>query len=236
MTKESAEKPLKESEYKYDFHHHNADTSIAYPPESENDSYLVRLPFGVKDLEPYISQRTIYHHYNDHHLSYYQKVKKFLNENKNYAGLPLEKFVLITDENPAVKEAVLNALLLRNHNIYWQSMKPGGGMQLDKKSALTGQIKKTFGSVDQFERKFIAKAMMIGIGWIWLFKTGNGLEVIRTEYLSSPVIQSSVPLFVLDVWEHAYYVDYGSMRQRYVEVFLKNLVNWEYAEKLFLES
>ncbi len=236
MTTQPSKKPLKESEYTFDIHHHGADTTIAYPPGAENDAYLVTLPYDIKALAPHLSRRTVFHHYNDHHLSYYTKVKRFLTENQQYKNMPLEKFVTITDDSPVVKDAVVNAVLLRNHNVYWQSMKPGGGIQSKKESALTRQIIKSFGSVARFKQKFISKAMKIGIGWIWLFKTNKGLEIIRTEYYLSPVIQSYTPLFTLDVWEHAYYVDYGNMRNKYVDLFLQHLVNWDYAERQFLGS
>ncbi len=229
----AGEKPPKESTYKFDLEHHTcSDSTLVYPVGAEKDKRLVMLPYPLNALKPYLSQRAVYHHYHDHHMGYYKKVKAFCQAHKEYEQLSLDKLISIKSNNPEIKNGVINATLLRNHNFYWQSMKPGGGIVSEEKSKLTKKVIESFGSVVQFKKKFISKAMKIGIGWIWLFDIGNELKIARTDYITTPPSHYK-PLIAIDVWEHAYYVDYGNFRQKYVENYLNHMVNWEFAEANF---
>ncbi len=231
VTQKKENKIPKESAYKYNLAHDNKpDTVITYPATAKNDNRLVKLPYSVHDLEPHISHRTVYHHYSDHHLSYYKKLKTFLQAHPEYKDAPLEKLMSLNGSSPEIKAAVINSILLNNHNYYWLSMKKGGGIGHEKTSELTKRIIDVFGSVMRFKKTFTARAMKIGIGWIWLIKTKNGLEVIRTDYTKTPIPSIHTPLFAIDVWEHAYYVDYGNLRYKYIENYLNHLVNWDFAE------
>ncbi len=114
-------------------------------------------------------------------------------------------------------------------------MKPNGGIVSAKESKLTKAVVDSFGSVNTFKKKFIAKAMKIGIGWIWLFKTDKGIEIVRTDYTTSLLPSNFKPLLVIDVWEHAYYIDYGNYRHKYIDNYLNHLVNWDFAEANFIK-
>lgn len=232
---EQKEKPIKESTYKYDMDHNfEEDTTITYPDASEGDNHLVKLPFRTTDLQPHISCRTVYHHYTDHHLAYYKRHKEFLKEHPEFNTVPLKKFIYSNVNSPEMKNAVTNATLLMNHNYYWESMKPKGGIKSEKESELTKEVIKTFDSVNKFKKIFITKAMAIGIGWMWLYKTDKELKILRTDYLKSAPANYQ-PLFAIDVWEHAYYLDYGSLRLGYLQNFLNHLVNWDFAEANFMK-
>jgi Fe-Mn family superoxide dismutase len=232
LSKEKGKKKeMKESTTKFNLDHTpKIDSLINYPKDDISDLYLVKLAYETKGLEPYLSQRTVYHHYTDHHLDYYNKVKAFVNDNRKYKKVPPVKLLRIKDD-PALLESVrTNIVLLCNHNFYWQSMTPKGGIASEKKSKLTKAVVDAFGSVNTFKKKFTAKAMKIGIGWIWLFKTDKGIEIVRTDYTTSLLPSSYKPLLAMDVWEHAYYIDYGNFRQKYIENYLNYLVNWDFAE------
>lgn len=232
MTTQKKNKSPKGSTYKFNHNHDlKADTAIVYPENADNDIHLYKLPYRMNALEPYISSRTVYHHYSDHHLSYYRKIKEFCQSNTKYAQVPLEQLMHMKTETTSLKNVVVNASLLRNHNFYWHSLTPHGGINSAKRSKLTRDIVATFGSIGSFKKKFMAKAMNIGIGWIWLFRSRNGLKIVRTDYRTSPLASDYKPLFAIDVWEHAYYIDYGNFRYKYVSNILDHLINWEFAEK-----
>lgn len=214
-------------------HSPQVDSIISYPQDDFTDTFLVKLGYKTKALEPYLSEKTVYHHYTDHHMGYYYKLKKFLDDNPKYKKVPPVKLIRMKDD-PAILESIrINAILLANHNFYWQSMKPKGGIKSEKESKLTRAVVKSFGSVSSFKKKFITRAMKIGIGWIWLFKTDKGIEIVRTDYTTSLLPSSYKPLLVIDVWEHAYYIDYGNYRHKYIDNYLNHLVNWDFAEENF---
>lgn len=227
----------KESNYKYNLNHdHESATTLIYPPESEGDNKLYRLPYDLHSLEPHITHRTLFHHYNDHHLSYYRKLQIFYNKHSEFSDKSLETLINLKSDDPEIQKGIINATLTRNHNTYWQSLKPKGGILSPEKSKLTEEIIKTFGSISNFRKKFISMSLKIGIGWIWLFKTENGLKIGRTDYHRMNIPKHYIPLFTIDSWEHAYYVDYGSFMHKYIENILKYLVNWDYAEAIYLKN
>lgn len=190
---------------------------------------LVKPPYAGDALSPHISAETLKLHFEKHHKGYYDLLVQQLGK-KPMAKWPLEKIIGKTKGSiEGVAEATFYmAVLTYNHNIYWQSMKPGGG---GKPGGTVGKmIEESLGGTKQFVAEFKSKAMELGAGWVWLTGKGEGVEVIRTDYHSSPIADGRRPLLTLDVWEHAYYLDYRDDREKYVDAFLNNLVNWERAE------
>lgn len=195
---------------------------------------FVKLPYAVNALEPYLSAAVLKRHYNEHHKAYYDRLTGYIKVNKEFDKIPLDDLIDKTRGSILTEEAIfLFAVLLWNHNFYWQSMKPKGGMLPESKSSLTKQVVTTFGSVEKFKQKFIQRSMGVGIGWVWLIKTPQSLDIVRTDYHENFIPTKYPPLITLDVWEHAYYMDYGPDRQKYVDNYLNHLVNWEFAEANF---
>ena len=199
---------------------------------------MVALPYAMEALEPYISKRTVNVHYNDHHKSYYNRLKAYIDKNPSYDKIPLEQLVIKTKDGILLEDTLYNiAVLLWNHNFYWQCMQPNGGILSEKESVLSKNVIDSFGSIDAFKNQFIEKSMEIGIGWVWLVRDDkNSLQVIRTLYHDSPLPSTFKPLLTLDVWEHAYYLDYEFNRQKYVENYINYLVNWKFAESQYLSQ
>jgi len=196
---------------------------------AESSSGLSPLPYHKDALEPYISSRTIEFHYEKHHQGYAANTLKLIAGTK-LAKLPLRDII---QQSQGIKELVPtynNAAQLFNHNFYWESMKPNGGGKPQGK--ILQAIEQSFGSFDAFVKTFSESATaQFGSGWTWLVKDGNQLKVINTGNADSPVTMATTPLLTIDVWEHAYYLDYQNRRTDYIRAFLEHLVNWEFAGK-----
>jgi Fe-Mn family superoxide dismutase len=207
---------------------------FAVPAEPIEYIPLIKLPYATNALAPHISEKTVKQHYNEHHKAYYNGLKGYIEANKEFADIPLENLIDKTRGKILTEEAIFQfAVLLWNHNFYWQSMKPKGGIAPENQSALTKQAVASFGSVEKFKEKFIRRCMEVGIGWVWLIHIPSGLEVVRSDYHDNFIPTKYPPLLTIDVWEHAYYMDYGPNRQKYVENYLNHLVNWDFAEARF---
>jgi superoxide dismutase, Fe-Mn family len=183
---------------------------------------LPPLPYAKDALAPHISAETLDFHYSKHHQAY------VTNLNKLVEGKPEEKKSL--EEIIKTGEAGLfnNAAQIWNHTFYWSSMKPKGGGQPtgDLKSA----IDRDFGSFDKLKEEFTAAATtLFGSGWAWLVESGGKLAVTKTSNADLPLKHGQKALLTLDVWEHAYYIDFRNARPKYIETFLKSLVNWDFA-------
>lgn len=184
------------------------------------------LPYDYKALEPYISAETLSYHYDKHHRGYVDKLNKLI-DGTSYAGLPLEDIVTRARENADI-DILNNALQVWNHAFLWESMSPNGG------SVPEGRVKEliedSFGDLQTFRDRFKEAAVShFGSGWVWLVLDGPRLRILTTVNADSPVGTHMLPVLTLDVWEHAYYVDYRNERARYVETFLDKLVNWKFA-------
>jgi len=194
-----------------------------------SSSSLIPLPYNQDALEPYISSRTVQFHYEKHHQGYAANTKKLIAGTK-LAKLPLKDIIL---QSQGIKELVPtynNAAQLFNHNFYWESMKPNGGGKPQGK--ILQAIEQSFGSFDAFVKTFSeSAASQFGSGWSWLVKDGNQLKVINTGNADTPTAMGMAPLLTIDVWEHAYYLDYQNRRTDYIQAFLDHLVNWEFAGK-----
>jgi superoxide dismutase, Fe-Mn family len=189
---------------------------------------LASLPYSKDALEPYISARTLEFHYGKHHQAYIDNTRKLI-AGTEYAGLSLKEIIQKSSGNPDQAAVFNNAAQSFNHEFFWKSMKSGGGGE--PKGRIGQAIDKSFGSHAQFEKAFSEAALtQFGSGWAWLIQDGTVLKVIKTANADTPMTRGWVPLLTLDVWEHAYYLDYQNRRGDYIRAYLEHLVNWSFAE------
>lgn len=188
---------------------------------------LPNLPYDKKDLEPFISENTLNFHYGKHHQSYVTNLNKLI-EGTELEEKSLEEIIEISRKN---NQAGIfnNSAQIWNHTFYWHSMKKNGGGKVTGK--ILTKIEKDFGSFEKFVEEFkTAGATQFGSGWAWLVVDEDGkLKVIKTLNAETPLGTNLKPLITMDVWEHAYYLDFQNARPKYIETFLNNLVNWDFA-------
>lgn len=186
------------------------------------------LPFPMDALEPYgMKAETFEYHYGKHHKAYVDNLNK-LTEGKDLASKSLEEVIQISFKDPSLTGVFNNAAQVWNHTFFWNSLKPGGGGA--PTGELADRIAKDFGSFDQFKEEFSnAAATQFGSGWAWLVDDGGKLSVMKTPNAENPLAHGKKALLTLDVWEHAYYIDYRNARPAFIKNFLDNLVNWDFA-------
>ena len=186
------------------------------------------LPYAIDALEPHVSAKTLEFHYGKHHKSYVDKLNAAIKDSA-YDNQPLE--TIITNAHEAGDTAIFNnAAQAWNHTFLWHSMSPNGGVE--PTGALADTINARFGDVAKFKAEFKAAALgQFGSGWAWLVRTADGLDIVTTGNADTPLIHGTTPLLTLDVWEHAYYLDYQNQRDAYVDSFLSKLINWDFAAK-----
>ncbi len=191
---------------------------------------LPDLPYSFDALEPHISADTLKLHYGKHHRGYVSKLNKAVADS-DYADLTLEQIIAKSkDANDA--GVFNNAAQAWNHTFLWHSMTPNGGGAPD--GQLKESIESAFGSVSAFRDAFRdAATSQFGSGWVWLVNDSGRLDIVTTSNAGTPLVGDAIPLLTLDVWEHAYYLDYQNERKRYVEKFLDHLINWEFAADNF---
>ena len=187
---------------------------------------LPALPYAKNALEPHISENTINFHYGKHHQAYVTNLNKLI-AGTDAEGKSLEEIV-----KSSTGGVFNNAAQVWNHTFYWNSMKPNGGGK--PTGDLLAKIEADFGSFDNFATEFkTAGATQFGSGWAWLVLEDGKLKVTKTANAETPLTTSATPLLTMDVWEHAYYLDFQNARPSYMESFLSNLVNWDFvAENL----
>lgn len=192
---------------------------------------LPPLPYGEAALEPVISARTVGFHYGKHHLGYVNNLNKLV-AGTDLAEMSLERIILAT-AGVAEKTAVFNnAAQVWNHTFYWAGMRPHGGGKPG--GALVERIEADFGGFESLRKQLAAAALgQFGSGWAWLVLDAGKLKVVKTGNADNPLTQGMKPLLTLDVWEHAYYLDYQNRRGDYIDAVLAKLVNWDFvAENL----
>lgn len=190
---------------------------------------LTDLPYAEDALSPHISAKTISFHYGKHHRGYLDKLNGLIHGTP-LSGLPLEEIVRKTHGQADQVAVFNNAAQVYNHAFYWNSMKPGGGGKPG--GAVAGKIDAGFGGYEKFVQAFSeAAASQFGSGWAWLVADGEALKIVKTANADTPIATGMKPLITIDVWEHAYYLDYQNRRADYIQAFLEHLVNWEFAEK-----
>ena len=187
---------------------------------------LPDLPYDNDALEPHISARTLEYHHGKHHKGYIDKLNKAI-ANTAYEDMALDG-IIVRSHRTTHDNVYNNAAQAWNHEFLWNSMSPDGGGEPD--GVLKEAIERDFGSVDMFRKAFRQAAVgQFGSGWAWLVLEQGILKVLATDNAESPLTSGQRPLLVLDVWEHAYYLDYQNDRGAYVDNFLENLINWEFA-------
>jgi Fe-Mn family superoxide dismutase len=193
----------------------------------ESPQVLPFLPYAENALEPVISAKTIGFHYGKHHKGYVDNLKKLVAETR-YADMTLEKIISET-EGKSDKTAIFNnAAQAWNHAFYWQSLRPKGGGE--PASVLQKKIEVSFGSLDACKKELVTAAgAQFGSGWVWLVLDSDMLKVVKTANAEVPMTMSMKPLLTIDVWEHAYYLDYQNRRADYVKAVLDTLINWDFA-------
>jgi len=187
---------------------------------------LPALPYEKNALEPHISTETLEYHYGKHHQTY------VTNLNNLIAGTEFESLSLEDIVKKSSGGIFNNAAQVWNHTFYWNSLSPNGGGE--PTGALAEAIVAAFGSFENFKAELTKTAVTtFGSGWAWLVKNADGsLALVSTSNAATPLTAGQTPLLTIDVWEHAYYVDYRNLRPKYVEAFW-NLVNWEFAAQNF---
>ena len=193
---------------------------------------LSPLPYALDALEPHVSRQTLAAHHDHHHAAYVAKTRALVK------GTPLESASLedIVRASAGRNSALFNAAAQAwNHAFYWQSMTPGGGGQVHGKIAHL--IEEDFGSQQAFRQKFVAAAAdQFGSGWVWLVLDGTRLRLMATPNAETPLPTKAVALLTIDVWEHAYYLDYQHRRLDYIAAFLGHLVDWKFANERLAQA
>ncbi|MCC6357617.1 MAG: superoxide dismutase [Phycisphaerales bacterium] len=189
---------------------------------------LPKLPYAYNALEPHIDAKTMEIHHTKHHQAYINNANKALEGHADLAAKPVEKLLREISSVPdAIRQVLINnAGGHANHSLFWQIMGPGKGGE--PKGAIGDAINSAFGGFAQFKEKFAAAATgRFGSGWAWLVIDGGGkLAIESTANQDSPLMQGHIPVLGLDVWEHAYYLNYQNRRPDYIAAFW-NVINWE---------
>jgi len=188
---------------------------------------LPPLPFGLDDLTPHMSRETLEYHYGKHHNAYVVNLNNLVGGTE-FAGLPLEDVV-----KKSAGPVYNNAAQIWNHTFFWNCLKKNGGGE--PSGALAAAINAKWGSYAAFKEAFTKSAVgNFGSGWTWLVKKADGsVDIVNMGAAGTPLTTGDKPLLTIDVWEHAYYIDYRNLRPKFVETFLDKLVNWSFAERNF---
>lgn len=188
---------------------------------------LPALPYALNALQPHLSQETLEYHYGKHHNAYVVNLNN-LQKGTEFEAKDLEAIVK-TSSGPVYN----NAAQIWNHTFFWSSMKPAGGGE--PSGALAAAITAKWGSFAAFKEAFTKSAVgNFGSGWTWLVKKPDGsVDIVNTGAAGTPLTTADKALLTIDVWEHAYYIDYRNLRPKWVETFLTSLANWEFAEANF---
>jgi Fe-Mn family superoxide dismutase len=188
---------------------------------------LPALPYAKDALAPHISAETMEFHYGKHHQTY------VTNLNNLIKGTEFENAALEDIIKKSSGGIYNNSAQVWNHTFFWNSMKPNGGSA--PKGALAEAIDKKWGSFDEFKKAFQASAVgNFGSGWTWLVKKADGsVDIVNMGAAGTPLTTGDKALLTIDVWEHAYYIDYRNLRAKFVENFLNSLANWDFAETNF---
>ena len=187
---------------------------------------LPPLPWNEQALAPVISARTIGLHYGKHHRTYVNKLNELVAGTK-MADMPLEQVIRESAGKPDTQKVFNNAAQVWNHTFFWNCLRPGGGKP---GGDLAARIDADLGGYDKFRERFAQAAIdCFGSGWAWLADRGGKLEILATSNADNPLTKGATPLLTIDVWEHAYYVDYENRRPEFVNAVIDKLLNWEHA-------
>lgn len=189
---------------------------------------LPDLPYSHDALEPHISKETLEFHHDKHHQTYVTNLNNLVKDIP-LADQSLEDIIVTTANDSARAGMFNNAAQIWNHTFYWHCMKPQGGGKPE--GNLATKIETDFGSYENFLKEFTNAAItQFGSGWAWLVtdKINGKLSITKTSNADTPLAHGQIALLTIDVWEHAYYIDFRNARPKYIETFLENLINWEF--------
>jgi Fe-Mn family superoxide dismutase len=187
---------------------------------------LPPLPYDKGALAPHLSAETLEFHHGKHHNAYVVNLNKLVDEGKADGKKSLEELIMSAPEGPVFN----NAAQVWNHTFFWSCMKPKGGGE--PTGDVGKKIASDFGSYAKFKEEFTAAATtQFGSGWAWLVSEGGKLKVTKTPNAGLPMKSNQTALLTIDVWEHAYYIDYRNLRPKWIEVFLGSLVNWDFVNQ-----
>jgi Fe-Mn family superoxide dismutase len=194
---------------------------------------LPALPYALDALEPHLSRHTLAAHHDHHHAAYVAKCRALV-ERTPLAAAPLEEIVQVSAERAGM--ALFNAAAQAwNHAFYWQCLRPGGGGEA--RATIAEHLERDFGGQRAFSQQFVTAAGdQFGSGWAWLVLDAGQLKITATSNAQTPLLGSQVPLLTLDVWEHAYYLDYQHRRLDYIAAFLAHLVNWDFVNQNLVQA
>jgi Fe-Mn family superoxide dismutase len=199
--------------------------AVLGPPRAHE---LPPLPYADDALAPIISAKTISFHYGKHHKANVDNLNGLLEDLPDLAGLTLEDLIERVAGDASKASVFNNAAQVWNHTFYWNSLHPQAGGKPTGK--VLDRINASFGDFDEFKRAFSTAAKtQFGSGWTWLVANGDRLEVVTTPNAETPLTQGKKCLLTIDVWEHAYYLDYQNKRPDYVTAVIDKLLNWEFA-------
>ena len=184
------------------------------------------LPYPTDALAPHVSAETLEFHHGKHHKGYVGKLNAAI-KGTAYDNQSLETIIAAAHEANDVG-VFNNAAQIWNHTFLWSSMSPDGGGE--PAGILADEINARFGGIEEFRAEFRKSALgQFGSGWTWLVRTDDGLDIVNTGNADTPLVHGLTPLLTLDVWEHAYYLDYQNRRDAYIDAFLSELINWDFA-------
>ena len=185
---------------------------------------LPALPYAKDALAPHMSEETLEYHHGKHHKTYVDKLNGLV-PGTEFEGKSLEE-IIKSSKGPVFN----NAAQVWNHTFFWNCMRPGGGGA--PSGEVARRIDQAFGSYDKFAEAFKQAAVtQFGSGWAWLVQDGNELKIVKTANADLPLAHGQKALLTVDVWEHAYYLDYQNRRPDFVQSFLDNLVNWDFVQQ-----
>ena len=194
--------------------------------KSSGPFQLPKLPWDEAALDPVISGRTIELHHGKHHKAYVDKLNELV-AGTRLADLPLEQVVAETAGDTEQRKIFNNAGQHWNHSFFWQCLKPGGGKP---SGDLARRLESDLGGLETFRKEFEKAAVeCFGSGWAWLVLRDGKLEILSTSNADTPIVMGATPLLTIDVWEHAYYLDYENRRPEFVKAVIGQLLNWEFA-------
>ena len=186
---------------------------------------LEPLPYKMDALKPYISDQTMRFHYGKHYAGYADKANQLLKRGE-FEGKTADEIIALTTGKKKYTDIFNNVAQAWNHAFFFKGLKPDGGTVGGE---LADRIKKSFGSIDTFKQEFLKAAIgRFGSGWAWLVLDGKELKIVTTSNADTPIAHGLKPLFTVDVWEHAYYLDYQNRRADYVNNVLNHLADWNF--------
>jgi len=190
---------------------------------------LPDLPYDYNALEPYMSARTLEFHHDKHHAKYVSTFNE-MTKDTELEEKPIEDVIKIAFQDSSKSGIFNNGAQAWNHTFYWNCLTPNGGGT--PSGDLAEKLNAAFGGFDKFKEEFKnAAATQFGSGWAWLVSDGGTLKVTKTSNAENPIAHGQTPLLTLDVWEHAYYLDYQNKRPDFIQAFLEQMVNWDFVAK-----